>query len=150
MNHIRFLPLIIFALALPARPQDLPPAPGRLVQSLTAVPGYFTEPSIAVNARNPMQVVAAFQDNVHVAYSENGGRDWQLAQGVEPPNYRVSGDVSITYDHQGHAVLCYMAFDKLGTFNYWGHNSSRNGLFVRQLRLITPCNYAMTWHNYKV
>jgi hypothetical protein len=25
-----------------------------------------------------------------------------------------------------------MAFDKLGTFNYWGHNSSRNGLFVRR------------------
>jgi hypothetical protein len=25
-----------------------------------------------------------------------------------------------------------MAFDKLGTFNYWAHNASRNGLFVRR------------------
>jgi hypothetical protein len=110
----------------------LAPAPGRMVQSLTAAPGYFTEPGVAVNPRNPEQVVAVFQDNAHASYSLNGGRDWQAASGVEPPNYRVSGDVSVTYDLQGHAIICYMAFDKLGTFNYWGHNSSRNGLFVRR------------------
>jgi hypothetical protein len=112
--------------------KDLPPAPGRMVHSLTAAPGYFTEPGIAVNPRNPKQVVAVFQDNAHAAYSVNQGQDWQLATGVEPPNYRVSGDVSVTYDIHGHAIICYMAFDKLGTFNYWGHNSSRNGLFVRR------------------
>src|SRR5215472_3819993 len=110
----------------------LAPAPGRMVQSLTAAPGYFTEPGVAVNPRNPEQVVAVFQDNAHASYSLNGGREWQAASGVEPPNYRVSGDVSVTYDLQGHAMICYMAFDKLGTFNYWGHNSSRNGLFVRR------------------
>ena len=55
-----------------------------------------------------------------------------MADGVEPPNYRVSGDVSTAFDKQGHAFICYMAFDKLGTFNYWAHNSSRNGLFVRR------------------
>jgi hypothetical protein len=103
-----------------------------MVQSLTAAPGYFTEPGVAVNARNPEQVVAVFQDNAHASYSLNGGREWHAASGVEPPNYRVSGDVSVTYDAQGHAIICYMAFDKLGTFNYWGHNSSRNGLFVRR------------------
>jgi hypothetical protein len=124
--------LILLSLALSARAQDLPPAPGKIVNSLTPAPGYFTEPGIAVNPRNPQQVVAVFQDNAHASYSTNGGRDWRLASGVEPPNYRVSGDVSVTYDIQGHAIICYMAFDKLGTFNYWGHNSSRNGLFIRR------------------
>jgi len=112
--------------------QDLPPAPGKIVQSLTPAPGYFTEPAVAVNPRNPQQVVAVFQDNAHASYSVNAGRDWQPASGVEPPNYRVSGDVSVTYDSQGHAIICYIAFDKLGTFNYWGHNASRNGIFVRR------------------
>jgi len=95
-------------------------------------PGYFTEPGIAINPGNPQQVVAVFQDNAHAAYSQDAGQTWQLADGVEPSNYRVSGDVSVTYDIHGHVFICYMAFDKLGTFNYWGHHSSRNGLFVRR------------------
>src|SRR5215472_14674804 len=124
--------LITFLSPPAAHSQDLPPAPGKIINSLTPAPGYFTEPGIAVNSRNPQQVVAVFQDNAHASYSVNGGRDWEAASGIEPPNYRVSGDVSVTYDAQGHAIICYMAFDKLGTFNYWGHNSSRNGLFVRR------------------
>lgn len=100
--------------------------------ALTPVPGYFTEPAIAVNPTDPEQVVAVFQDNAHAAYSQDGGRSWHVAEGVEPLNYRVSGDVSPTFDYRGHAFICYMAFDKLGTFNYWGHKSSRNGLFVRR------------------
>jgi len=136
-NRLSFIScgaIFFLALSMPlaAQSQELPAAPGRIVQSLTPDPGYFTEPSIAVNPRNPQQVVGVFQDNAHAAYSVNGGHDWQLASGVEPPNYRVSGDVSVAFDNQGHAIICYMAFDKLGTFNYWGHNSSRNGLFVRR------------------
>jgi len=107
-------------------------APGAEVFALTPKPGYFTEPAIAVNPNNPKQVVAVFQDNAHAAYSQDAGESWQVAEGVEPPNYRVSGDVSTAFDNHGHAFICYMAFDKLGTFNYWGHNSSRNGLFVRR------------------
>lgn len=87
---------------------------------------------MAVNSANPSQVVVAFQDNAHISYSMNAGKDWEDATGIAPPNYRVSGDVSVTYDAYGHAILCYMAFDKLGTFNYWGHNASRNGLFIRR------------------
>lgn len=102
------------------------------MQPLVPSPGYFTEPGIAVNPRNPQQVVAVFQDNAHASYSVNGGRDWQAASGVDPHNYRVSGDVSVTYDTQGHAIICYIAFDKLGTFNYWGHNATRNGIFIRR------------------
>ncbi len=112
--------------------QEIPKAPNAQVTTLTPTPGYFTEPAIAVNPANPQQVVAVFQDNAHAAYSQDAGRSWQVAEGVEPPNYRVSGDVSTAFDNQGHAFICYMAFDKLGTFNYWGHNASRNGLFVRR------------------
>ncbi|HEX7288495.1 MAG TPA: exo-alpha-sialidase [Candidatus Angelobacter sp.] len=111
---------------------NLPKAPGAEIFSLTPAPGYFTEPGIAVNPRDPQQVVAVFQDNAHAAWSHDAGKSWRVAEGVEPPNYRVSGDVSAAFDNQGHAFICYMAFDKLGTFNYWAHNASRNGLFVRR------------------
>jgi len=133
-SALRGAAIISIALAFPsrARSEDLPRAPGAQIVSLTPVPGYYTEPAISVNPANPQQVVAVFQDNAHAAYSWDGGGSWHIAEGVEPPNYRVSGDVSTAFDNHGHAFICYMAFDKLGTFNYWGHNSSRNGLFVRR------------------
>jgi hypothetical protein len=112
--------------------EDLPKAPHAQVTNLTPTPGFFTEPGVAVNPMNPQQVVTVFQDNAHAAYSQDAGKSWQLAEGVEPPNYRVSGDVSTAFDDKGHAFICYMAFDKLGSFNYWAHNASRNGLFVRR------------------
>ena len=130
----RFSLLGAFAvlLSVSASSQSLPRAPKTEVITVTPKPGYFSEPSIAVNPAKPQQVVAAFQDNAHIAYSADGGRHWQLATGIEPPNYRVSGDVSVTFDNEGRAYICYIAFDKLGTFNYWGHNSSRNGIYVRR------------------
>jgi hypothetical protein len=122
--------VISFKTALPA--QDLPKAPHSQVFQLTPEPGYFTEPSVAVNPSNPQQVVAVFQDNAHAAYSQDAGHSWQLAEGVDPKNYRVSGDVSTTFDNKGHALICYIAFDRLGSFNYWAHGASRNGIFVRR------------------
>ena len=112
--------------------QELPKAPGAHVISLIPTPGYFTEPAVAVNPANPQQVVAVFQDNAHAAYSHDGGASWQLAEGVDPKNYRVSGDVSAVFDNQGHVFICYIAFDKLGRFNYWAHGATRNGIFVRR------------------
>jgi hypothetical protein len=117
---------------MPSRAQDLPKVPEADVFTLTAKPGYFTEPAVAVNPQNPRQIAAVFQDNAQAAYSQDAGQTWKLAEGVSPKNYRVSGDVSVAYDNNGHAFICYMAFDKLGTFNYWGHNASRGGLFVRR------------------
>lgn len=111
---------------------DLPKAPHAQVFALTPNPGYFTEPGVAVNPANPQQVVAVFQDNAHAAYSVDAGHTWKVADGVEAKNYRVSGDVSTTFDNQGHAFICYMAFDKLGTFNYWAHGATRNGIFIRR------------------
>jgi hypothetical protein len=112
--------------------QDLPKAPQAQVFTLTPNPGFFTEPGIAVNPGNPQQVVAVFQDNVHAAYSTDAGHTWTVAEGADPKNYRVSGDVSTTFDNQGHAFVCYIAFDKLGSFNYWAHGATRNGIFIRR------------------
>lgn len=123
--------ILLFTSAL-LQSQDLPKAPHSQVFTLTPTPGFFTEPGIAVNPANGQQVVGVFQDNAHAAYSWDAGRTWQLAEGVDPKNYRVSGDVSVAFDNQGHAFLCYIAFDKLGTFNYWAHGATRNGIFVRR------------------
>ena len=124
--------LALGTIALPISAQQLPKAPSAQIFQLTPAPGYFTEPSIAVNPNNPQQVVAVFQDNVHASYSTDAGHTWQAADGVDPKNYRVSGDVSAAFDNQGHAFVCYIAFDKLGTFNYWAHGATRNGIFVRR------------------
>jgi hypothetical protein len=111
--------------------QDLPKAPDAHIFLLTPTPGYFTEPGIAVNPNDPQQVVAVFQDNVHAAWSQDAGRTWNV-EDIAAKNYRVSGDVSTTFDNQGHAFVCYIAFDKLGTFNYWAHGATRNGIFVKR------------------
>ncbi len=132
----RFASSAIFALLCTApltlQAQELPKAPGAQIFPLTPTVGRFTEPAIAVNQKNPQQVVGVFQDNVHASYSQDAGHTWQLADGVEPKNYRVSGDVSVAFDNQGHAFVCYIAFDKLGTFHYWAHGATRNGVFVRR------------------
>ncbi|HVC00485.1 MAG TPA: sialidase family protein, partial [Candidatus Dormibacteraeota bacterium] len=100
--------------------------------TLTPRSGWFTEPSVTVNPQNPRQVAVAFQNNARVSFSTDGGETWHAASGTAPTDFRVSGDVSIAYDNQGHAILCYIAFDKLGTTDYWAHNATRNGVFVRR------------------
>src|SRR6202140_1975145 len=123
---------LVFIAPLFLQAQDLPKAPHSQIFTLTPTPGRFTEPAIAVNPTNPQKVVGVFQDNAHAAYSWDSGHTWQMAEGVDPKNYRVSGDVSVAFDNQGHAFICYIAFDKLGTFNYWAHGATRNGIFVRR------------------
>ena len=130
--RVAFLLIAFTAISSTVWAQLPPKAPNSTVITLTPQPGYFTEPGIAINPNNPQQVVAVYQDNAHAAYSFDAGRTWQIATGVESTSYRVSGDVSTTYDNQGHAFICYIAFDKLGTYSYWGHNSSRNGIYVRR------------------
>ncbi len=136
--------VLIFALAVPAQfaeaqegsPSTAPPAlaapPGAKLVTLSPRAGFANEPSIAINPKNPSQIAAAFQSPAKVSYSDDAGEHWQLAPGTAPTDYHVSGDVSITYDILGHAILCYIAFDKLGTQQYWAHNATRNGIFVRR------------------
>jgi hypothetical protein len=125
-----FAALLSFSITLSG--QSLEKAPGAKIFSLTPTPGPFTEPSIAVNPNNPQQVVAVFQDNAHASYSRDAGESWKAAEGVASTNYRVSGDVSTAFDKLGHSFICYIAFDRLGAFNYWAHGATRNGIFVRR------------------
>ena len=110
----------------------LPAPPGAQVIALTPSPGQFSEPAIALNPVDPQQLVAAFQANASAAYTRDAGHTWTLASGTAPTDYHRSGDVSVAYDERGRAFLCYIAFDKLGTENYWGHDATRNGIFVRR------------------
>ena len=126
-----FVPALA-ALAIPATGQQLPPAPGAQITTLSAQPGTWSEPGVAVNPLNPQQVVTVFQYTAQAGYSDDAGRTWHLAEGVTPPEYKMSGDVSVTFDNQGHAILGCIAFDKLGTFNYWAHNATRNGIFLKR------------------
>lgn len=123
--------LLLFTSAL-LTAQQLPLAPKTHVVEITPKPGYFNEPSIAVNAKNPQEVAVAWQINASAAYSKDGGQTWTVAEGTAPKDYRVSGDVSIVFDSAGHAHLCYIAFDKLGTPQYWARGATRNGIFVRR------------------
>ncbi|MGA8025037.1 MAG: sialidase family protein [Candidatus Acidiferrales bacterium] len=111
---------------------SLPPPPNAKVLALNPTPGRYTEPAIAINPKNPNQIAAAFQVPASIAYSEDSGATWQIAKHTAPENYAISGDVSLTYDAKGHAILCYIAFDKLGTSQYWAHNATRNGIFIRR------------------
>jgi hypothetical protein len=115
-----------------AQQQGLPAVPGAKVVTISPRYGSFNEPSVAINRGNPNQVVAAFQSPAQVSYTDDGGQHWQLATGTAPTDYKVSGDVSITYDILGHAILCYIAFDKLGTAQYWARGATRNGVYVRR------------------
>lgn len=124
--------LLFALLACALRAQQLPKAPGAHLTDITPKPGFFNEPAIAVNPANPRQLVVAWQVNASVAYSNDEGRNWTVAEGTAPKNYRISGDVSLAYDAAGHAYLCYIAFDKLGTTNYWARGATRNGIFVRR------------------
>ena len=112
--------------------QQLPSAPKLHVTEINPKPGYFNEPAIAVNPKDPQQAVVAWQINASAAYTRDGGQTWKIAKGTAPDNYRISGDVSLAYDDKGHAILCYIAFDKLGTTNYWAHGATRNGIFIRR------------------
>jgi len=133
---MRSIALLVFLFSTTAFAQtaapDLASPPGARVVKLTPSPGDFTEPSIAINPRDPRQLVGAFQVNASVAYSQDAGQTWALAEGTAATDYKISGDVSVTYDNQGRAFLCYIAFDKLGTENYWAHGATRNGIFVRR------------------
>jgi hypothetical protein len=135
MKEIRlgvFFAAGVAVLGVCAGAQNLPVAPGAQVTTLSAQPGTWSEPSVAVNPLNPQQVVTVFQFTAQAAYSEDAGRTWKLAPGVTPPEYKMSGDVSVTFDNKGHAILGCIAFDKLGTFNYWAHNATRNGVFLKR------------------
>src|SRR5438874_3188687 len=135
----RALSMCVFvAVAVVFGQQPLQQAPGASAVEVSQARGRFTEPSIAINPKNPAQLVvvyqggAAVQGSASAAYSTDFGRTFSVAEGTKPVDWRVAGDVTTTFDDKGHAFLCYLAFDRLGTISYWAHNAGRNGIFVRR------------------
>src|SRR6478735_3375090 len=91
--------------------QQLPPAPKVHIVDVTPKAGYFNEPAIALNPGEPRQLTAAWQVNASAAYSHDGGETWKVAEGTEPKNYRVSGDVSLAYDATRNGVFIRRSLD---------------------------------------
>ncbi len=116
---------------------SLPRAPGAKIADISQ-PARFSEPGIAINPNNPAQLVVVYQGGMAVqgsanaSYSADGGTTFTLAEGTRAQDWRVQGDVTTTFDNKGHAFLCYLAFDHLGTTSYWAKGAGRNGIFVRR------------------
>lgn len=111
---------------------SLPRPPGVNVVNVSAPEARGNEPSVAVNPRNPAQVVGTYQGPARVVYSTDSARTFATAEGTVPSDWRSAGDVSIAFDNQGAAYLSYLTFDKLGTASYWRHDADRNGVWVRR------------------
>jgi len=124
-------PLVLAAQA-PGAYAPLPRAPGARVITVTPSARFFTEASIAADPHDPAHVVAAYQNSAHAVWSADSGCTWTIATGTEPPDCRVSGDVSVTFDRHDHAFPRYMAFDRLGTPQYLAHDATRGGIVVRR------------------
>ena len=129
MTPLKPLSALLLIVAFGAGSAQMPTAPGKRVIDLTPAPGYFSEPAIAINPRNPRNAIAAYQTAGKIAYTSDAGQTWHTLTAV-PRNHKIVGDVSLAFDPHGRAILCYIAFDKLGTDEYWAHNATRNGIFT--------------------
>ena len=123
---------LLFTATVAAGQSSLPRAPGAQLVTISEPEARGNEPGIAVNPNNPQQVVAVYQGKSRAAYSTDGGRSFTLAEGTTPSDWRSAGDVSTAFDNKGHAFLCYLTFDRLGTMSYWAHGAGRNGIYVRR------------------
>ncbi|HEY7304184.1 MAG TPA: sialidase family protein [Bryobacteraceae bacterium] len=129
---------VLIAVANMLAQSPLPRAPHASIQTVSPLGGHYSEPGIAINPRNPQQIVAVFQGGAAVqgissaVYSNDSGKTFTLAQGTKAAEWKVAGDVSTAFDNKGNAFLCYLTFDRLGTSSYWAHAAGRNGIFVRR------------------
>jgi len=109
----------------------LPRAPGAHVVTISP-PGHpASEPTIAVDPNDPAHVVGAYGGPI-VAFSTDSGRSFTVADGTKPSDWPGGGDVSLTYDDRGQAVLSYLTFNRLGAASYWAHHAGSSGIFVRR------------------
>lgn len=112
--------------------QSLPRAPGAHIVNVSPPEHRGNEPGIALNPRDPSQIVGVYQGPARAVFSTDSGRTFTLAEGTVPSDWRVAGDVSTAFDNKGNAYLCYLTFDKLGTTSFWRHGAGRNGIWVRR------------------
>ena len=124
--------LLLLAQLAVAAQFSLPRPPGAHIVNVSAPEARGNEPGIAVNRRNPAQVVATYQGPARAVFSTDSGRTFTAAEGTVPPDWRSAGDVSIAFDNRGAAYLSYLTFDRLGSTSYWRHGAGRNGVWARR------------------
>ncbi len=131
---VMFAPMLIllFAQVAAAAQLSLPHPPGAYVVNVSAPEARGNEPGIAVNPRNPAQIVGVYQGPAHAVFSTDSGRTFATATGTAPTDWRSAGDVTVAFDNAGAAYLSYLVFDRLGTNSYWRHGAGRNGIYVRR------------------
>ncbi len=120
-----------------------PPPPGGRLETLPRKPGDKPqEAAVAVNPRDPQQVVVSYQHavgdgtdhhpgvtvNAHVAWSRDGGHTWAIADNTTHKRYRRSLDTTIAFDLHGHAFLAYIGMDKMS----FAPKTTRHGEFVHR------------------
>jgi Neuraminidase (sialidase) len=117
-----------------AAQSPLPRAPGAHVVTVTATPGPWSEPGIALDPRDPSRIFVVFQGPAAGAYSTDSGRSFNPAGTIAPTDWKSAGDVSTTFDAKGNLYVSYLVFDRLGSASYWRHGAGRNGIYVRRSR----------------
>lgn len=112
-----------------AAQSPLPAAPGAHIVTITPPGLTGSEPAIAVNPRNPDQVVAGA--GRWAAWSVDGGKTFTPVQPAGE-NGRGGGDVSFAFDDKGQVFLSFLSIQKNGLPGYWGHGPGANGIYVRR------------------
>lgn len=88
------------------------------------------ESSIAVNPKNPLNLIASAVDyransSTWVYVSDDGGKTWRNINLGKPfPSWAASNDPSVMFDSDGVGYLCY------GGFNRTGQGLAGNGVFL--------------------
>ena len=108
-----------------------PRAPGAHIVTITPPGQSGSEPAIAVNPKNPNQVVGAAGGR-WAAYSTDGGRTFTPVQPAGSEEGRSGGDVSLAFDDKGRVFLSFLSIEKNGLPSYWGHGPGANGIWVRR------------------
>jgi len=118
---------------------SLPRPPGGRVVTLPRSPADKPqETAVAVNPRDPRQVVVSFHQAVgartdhhfgmsveaHVAWSADGGTSWAIAPGTTHPKHLRTLDATVAFDLHGHAFLSFLAMDSISA-------TTRHGQYLR-------------------
>ena len=131
---------VALTLAAP-QTQSLPRPPGVRLVTLPRQSGDKPqESSVAVNPRDPRQVIVSYHQSVgdgsdhhpgvpihtHVAWSADGGKTWAVAPEVSDRRYRKPFDAMVAFDLHGHAFLVYIGMDSVSMTTHGGEYVRRS------------------------
>jgi hypothetical protein len=122
-------------------PSSLPPPPGARLATLPRRPADEPqEAAVALDPADPRRIVVSYHHavgagsdhhpgmtvDVHVAWSEDGGSTWAVADRTTHPEYTRSLDATVAFDTRGHAYLAYIGLDRMTMGTRHGQFLSRS------------------------